>query len=151
MSEQAEKLGALTAFMAALTPRGVALLCVLGGAGALGYAVWEQRQILLPAYLGSTAALVGTGVAVTLILLALLTMDIFGRLEARAQEALRTHAASVQAHAEALQAQINMQAATNATTLAELVALRGEHANCQKQVAEMGLMIARLNMRGDSV
>ena len=146
MNEPAEKLGALSSFMGALTPRGVALLVVLAGTGAIGYAVWEQRTTLLPAYLESTAALTGTGVAITLVLAGMVVMDLYGRLEDRAERAMKTHA-------DALQAQIAAQAITNASTVAELVALRTDHAACQKQVADMALMIAKLitklTMRGE--
>ena len=132
-----ERLSTVSAFMAALTPRGVALLVVLAGTGALGYAVWEQRSTLLPAYLGSTAALAGTGVAITMVLLGLIVMDLYGRLEDRAERAMRTHA-------DALQAQISLQAANNTVTLTDLSALRQDHAKCQAQLAEMALLIAKL-------
>ena len=137
MNEPAEKLGALSGFMHALTPRGVALLLVLASTAGIGYAVWEQRATLLPAYLESTAALTGTGVAIALALAGLIVMDLYGRLEDRAERAMKTHA-------DALQAQISAQAITNASTVAELVALRGDHAACQKQVAEMAIMVAKL-------
>lgn len=112
-------------------------MVVLGGTGVLGYAVWEQRTTLLPAYLGSTAALTGTGVAITLVLVGLIVMDLYGRLEDRAERAMRIHA-------EALQAQLSMQAATNASTLAELSLLRSDHAACQKQVADMAILLAKV-------
>lgn len=130
-------LGAVSAFMKALTPRGVALMLVLAGTAALGYAVWEQRATLLPAYLSSTAALAGTGVAVTMVLLGLVVMDLYGRLEDRAERAMRTHA-------EALQAQIDMQAHTVSDQSARIVALSAEHAACQKQVAELAILLARI-------
>lgn len=117
-------------------------MVVLGGVVALGYAVWEQRATLMPLYLESTAALTGTGVAITLVLMGLIVMDLYGRLEDRAERAMRTHA-------EALQAQITMQATTNADLSSRLAALTVDHASCQKQVAELAIIIARLSGRAD--
>lgn len=146
VSSTPENLGAVSRFMSALTPRGVALLVVLAGTGALGYAVWEQRATLLPAYLGSTAALAGTGVAITMVLVGLIVMDLYGRLEDRAEQAVRKHAESMRVHADALQAQISLQAANHSNTLSELSALRSDHAKCQEKLNDMAMMIARMGI-----
>jgi len=137
MSEPEKKLTAIAAFMQALTPRGVALFIVLFGAAAIGYAIWEQRASLLPAYLSSTTALVETGVAITLILVGLVLTDLYGRLEDRAERAMRVHT-------EALQAQITLQTATIADQSARIAALVSDHAACQKHVAELAIVIARI-------
>ena len=132
-----DRLGALSSFMLGLTPRGVVLLVILSIIGMLGYAVWEQRVNLLPVYLGSTAALVGTGVAITMVLSGLIVMDLYGRLEDRAEAAMKKHA-------ESLQMQINLQAATAGEQAVRIVALTLEHVTCQARLAELAMSVAAI-------
>ena len=125
------------------------LLILLVGLG-LGYAVVEQRSILLPDLKSSGTVLAVVMVAITLALIALVVTDMIGRLEARAEEAMRIHVANLQEQIRLqnlIIADQNSRLQLQASVIAEqgqrITLLSNEHSACQKSVAELALLIAK--------
>lgn len=135
-----DRLGALASFMRALTPRGVALLLVLVAIGGITYAAWEQRSTLLPLYLGSTVALTATGVAVSLVLLALILMDMYSRLESRAERAILQQVTI-------LQQQITLLNEHNRIQQARIHEIHSDHVECQRQLQDMSLRLLHAGVK----
>lgn len=119
-----------------LTPRSIALLLVLGSTLGVGYAVWEARATLLPRFLESTAAVAGAGVGVMLVMIGLALMDMYTRLEARAE-------AAVQRQAEMQRQQIEAQSAEIQDLRKQLAEVRAHHTQCQAQVSQLALLVAQ--------
>jgi FtsZ-binding cell division protein ZapB len=122
--------------MRSLTPGGVALFLVLLAASGIGYAVVRQSETLLPLYVASSTAMAATGVAVVLVLLALVLAQMYGRLEARAE-------AAVAMQASFLQRQIDMLHEENKRQAAEILEARTAHNACQQQVADIASALAK--------
>ena len=135
-----DRLGALASFMRALTPRGVALFLVLAAIGGITYAAWEQRSTLLPMYLSSNVALTATGVAVVLVLLALVLMDMYTRLETRAE-----HAISQQVII--LQQQITVLNDHNHFLNIRIGEIQLEHSECKRLLQDMSLRLLHAEIK----
>lgn len=131
-----DKLAGWAKLLHSLTPRSIALLLVLGSTLGVGYSVWEARSTLLPRFLESTAAVAGAGVGVMLVMIGLALMDMYSRLEARAE-------AAVQRQADMQRQQVEAQSIEIQDLRKQLAEVRVHHNECQRQVSELALLVAK--------
>lgn len=130
-------------FVSTLTPRSLVLGLVAALLAGIGMSAWEARAVLWPQFLASSAGPTVVGVGLLMVMGAVGVMDMYTRVEARAERAVQQQLEVLQAQITLQQAQITAQQAQIVEQAAQLAEVRVHHNRCQEQVAELAMLVAR--------